>query len=225
MIEKGNTPPTRHYDATSRRTAARATRHAILAAARALFLANGYARTSMSAIANQAGVHIDTIYQTIGRKPDLVQLLFESAISGEDEEIPALQRDYVRAIQAEPSGRRRLEIYAATVGTIMARLQPIHRVVQEAAAAEPALAALWTDIANRRAANMRLFVEDLARVAYLRPDLTIEQAADVIWSTNGPEFYTLLVIERGWPRDQFESWLADTWERLLLVPDNDHDSA
>jgi hypothetical protein len=171
----------------------------------------------MSAIARQAGVHVDTIYQTIGRKPDLVRLLLESAISGTDEAVPALQRDYVQAIRAEPTARGRLDIYAEATCAIMARLQPIHRIVREAAASELALAALWSEIADRRAANMRLFVADLASVAPIRSELSLEEAADVIWSTNGPEFYTLLVIERGWSPDRFAAWLADSWARLLLA--------
>ncbi len=216
MTEKRNPP--RRYDASTRQEAAHETRRAILKAARELFLERGYAKSSMATIAGRAGVHIDTIYEAVGRKPELVRLLLESAISGEDGEVPALERDYVRDMRAEPDARRKLALYAAATCDIQERLQPIHRVIQEAAASEPALAALWMGIAERRSTNMRLLVADLARAAPLRHDLPPEQAADVIWSTNGPEFYTLLVIERGWRREQFEAWLAETWARLLLAP-------
>jgi AcrR family transcriptional regulator len=222
MVEKSNGSSTRRYDTTNRQEGARANRQAILAAARERFIADGYARTPVSVIARQAGVHVDTIYQTIGRKPDLVRLLLETAISGQDEAVPALQRDYVRAIRAEPTARGRLTVYAAAACRIMERLQPIHQVVREAAASEPALAELWSEIAERRASNMRLFVAELIDVAPLRPGLSIDEAADVIWSTNGPEFYTLLVVERGWLPDRFAAWLAETWARLLLA-DNEAD--
>ena len=50
----------------------------------------------------------------------------------------------------------------------------------------------------------------------LRADLSIDEAADVIWATNSSELYVLLTVERGWSPHRFERWLADTWCRLLL---------
>jgi hypothetical protein len=77
------------------------------------------------------------------------------------------------------------------------------------------LAALWAEIAERRAANMRLFVADLATVAPLRLDP--DQAADSVWATNAAEMYQLLVGERGWSPQRYEDFLADTRRRLLLA--------
>ncbi len=50
----------------------------------------------------------------------------------------------------------------------------------------------------------------------LMEDVTPDEAADVIWATNSPEFFTLMVEERRWLPDQFEYWLAQSWIRLLL---------
>jgi hypothetical protein len=88
-------------------------------------------------------------------------------------------------------------------------------MVQQAAPAEPQLAALWREIAERRAANMRRFVAELATVATLRVDL--DEAADIVWATNAPELYQLLVGQRGWSPDRYEHFLADAWHRLLLA--------
>ncbi|MDP4501310.1 hypothetical protein [Nonomuraea turcica] len=71
-------------------------------------------------------------------------------------------------------------------------------------------------IAQRRAANMRLFAQDLAATGDLRDDLDLDQIADVVWSTSSAEFYGLLVLERGWTPDAFQQWLADTWRRLFF---------
>ncbi len=46
--------------------------------------------------------------------------------------------------------------------------------------------------------------------------LSVAKAADIIWSTNSPEFYLLLVEQRGWSPKEFEDWLADAWILLLL---------
>jgi len=43
------------------------------------------------------------------------------------------------------------------------------------------------------------------------------EAPDIIWATNAPELYQLLVGQRGWSPDRYERFLADTWRRLLLA--------
>jgi AcrR family transcriptional regulator len=208
-------PVKRRYDATRRRQAADRTRAAILDAARTLFTERGYAATPMTAIADRAGVAVDTVYASAGRKPELARLLIETAISGTDQAIPAGQRDYVHAIQAAPDADTKIAIYAAAVAAIAPRLAPVLAIIQQAARDEPELAALWIQIAERRAANMRLFVADLAAAAPLRLDL--DEAADIVWATNATELYQLLVSQRGWSPQRYEHFLADTWHRLLLA--------
>ena len=208
-------PVKRRYDATRRRQAAARTRAAILDAARQLFAERGYAATPMTAIADRAGVALDTVYASVGRKPELARLLIETAISGTDQAIPAEQRDYVRAVQAAPDADTKIAIYAAALAAIAPRIAPVLAIIQQAARAEPGLARLWNEIAERRAANMRLFVADLATVAPLRLDP--DQAADIVWATNSAEMYQLLVAQRGWSPQRYEHFLADTWRRLLLA--------
>jgi AcrR family transcriptional regulator len=208
-------PVKRRYDATGRRQAAARTRAAILDAARELFTERGYAATPMTAIADRAGVALDTVYAAVGRKPEVARLLIETAISGTDQAIPAEQRDYVRAIQAAPNAATKIAIYAAAITAIAPRLALVLGIIQQAAHAEPELARLWNEIAERRAVNMRRFVADLATVAPLRLDP--DQAADIVWATNATELYQLLVGQRGWSPQRYERFLADTWQRLLLA--------
>ena len=207
-------PVKRRYDATRRRQAAARTRAAILDAARELFTERGYTATAMTAIAERAGVALDTVYAAAGRKPDLARLLIETAISGTDHAVPAEQRDYVKAIQAAPDAGTKIAIYAEAVTAIAPRLALVHSIVQQAAPGEPDLAALWAEIAARRAVNMRRFVADLATVTPLRLDPG--QAADIVWATNAAEMYQLLVGQRGWTRQRYQRFLTDTWRRLLL---------
>jgi AcrR family transcriptional regulator len=208
-------PVKRRYDATSRREAAARTRAAILDAARELFAERGYAATPMTAVADRAGVALDTVYASAGRKPELARLLIETAISGTDQAIPAEQRDYVQAIQAAPDARAKIALYAAAITAIAPRMALVLGIIRQAVPGEPELAALWTEIAERRAANMRRFVADLAAVAPLRLDLA--QAADIVWATNATELYDLLVGQRGWTPQRYQHFLTDTWSRLLLA--------
>jgi len=51
----------------------------------------------------------------------------------------------------------------------------------------------------------------------LRTDLSDDDIADIIWSMNGPEYWTLLVSDRGWSPGQFGNYLTDAWQRLFLA--------
>lgn len=206
----------RPYSSATRQSAALATREAIIDAARRIFLERGYAGATMPAIAEAAGVALDTVYATVGKKPTLFRLLVETAISGLDKAVPAEERDYVRALRGEPDASRKLRIYAAAVSAIQARLAPLFQVLQAGASTEPELAKLWSEISGRRAANMRLLVENLAATGRLREGLSVGVAADIVWSMNSPDFYLLLVEQRGWSPKAFQSWLEDAWIRLLL---------
>jgi AcrR family transcriptional regulator len=210
---------TRSYNATNRRAAAEETRHSVIEAARECFLKLGYRRTTMAVIAGRAGVAIDTIYATCGKKPEILRELIERAISGQDAAIPALQRAYVQEIQAIPDAGGKLRRYARAIREIQPRLAPLMHVLHDAGSATPELESLWQEIADRRAANMRILAAELVATGQIRQELSIDEVADTIWVMNGPEFYTMLVDERGWSFDRFESWLADTWIRLLLDPD------
>ena len=109
----------------------------------------------MPAIARAADVALDTVYAAVGTKAQLFRLLVESALSGQDTEVPAQERDYVCAIRAEPDAARTLQIYASALAELQPRLAPLFHVLQAAAPLDADLKALWEEISRRRAANMR----------------------------------------------------------------------
>jgi AcrR family transcriptional regulator len=207
----------RGYDNTKRAEQAAATRRAILDSARQLFVHYGYAKTTVEQIAVQAGVAVDTIYASIGRKPALLRELVETAISGRDHPIPARQREYVLQMKAAVDARVSIEIYAAAITEIQQRMAPVFRALRDAAVSDDSCAALWREISERRARNMRDLAAGLRSTGQLRLDLSDEQVADIIWSMNAAEYWDLLVIQRGWTPEQFRIWLTDAWTRLLLA--------
>jgi AcrR family transcriptional regulator len=210
--------PTRRYHSPRRAEQAAVTRRAVLEAARELFVADGYATTTVAGVARRARVAVDTVYATVGRKPDLLREVLETAISGTDVAVPAQQRDYVQAARAATRARDKIALYVEGLVAIQQRLAPVFLAVRDAGAADPGAAALWTSISERRAANMRRFAADLRATGELRADLTDDEVADVIWSTNGPEYWVLLVRDRGWSPRRFGELLVDSWTRLLLAP-------
>jgi AcrR family transcriptional regulator len=207
----------RAYRSSVREEQARRTRLAILGAARLLFSEQGYAATTIAQIAARARVAVDTVYASVGTKPVLMRLLVETAISGADQPVPAEERDYVQRIRAAETAGQKIRIYAEAVTEVNSRLAPIHLVLRDAAAQAPELEAMRTEIVTRRARNMLLFAQDLAATGELRPGLDVQEVADVVWSLNSAEYYSLLVRERGWAPGRLAHWLADTWCRLFLA--------
>jgi AcrR family transcriptional regulator len=207
----------RRYDASRRAAQAAATRAAVLAAARELFVGQGYRATTVSQIAQRSGVAVDTVYAAVGRKPQVLRELVETSLSGTDQVVPAEQRDYVQQIRAAPDARTKILVYAQAIVQIHQRLAPVFLALRDAAITEPDCAALWTSIAERRAANMRLFAAELRATGDLRTDLSDDEVADIVWSMNAVEYWVLLVTQRGWSAERFGEWLGDAWTRLLLA--------
>ncbi|HWO64202.1 MAG TPA: helix-turn-helix domain-containing protein [Umezawaea sp.] len=207
----------RRYEAPRRAERAAATRSAVLAAARELFVARGYAGTAVGDIAAKAGISVDTVYSSVGRKPVLLRELVETSLSGQDHAVPAAERDYVIRVRAAPTAAEKIALYAEAITSIHGRLAPVFLALRDAAVSDRDCAALWREIAERRARNMLDFAADLRATGDLRDDLTDRQVADVVWSTNAVEYWVLLVHERGWTPEEFRGWLTDSWTRLLLA--------
>lgn len=206
----------RPYDVTHRQQQSSMTRQRILDASRALFIERSYHGTTIAAIATAAGVNADTVYALVGRKPVLLRELIEQALSDTDHAVPAEEREHVIAIRAQVDARPMLEMYAHTIGRTHQRLAPLLLSLGAAAPTEPEAQSVWTTIAERRATNMRKLAADLHRTGQLRPDLSVGETADIIWATNSPELFALLVDQRSWTVDRYEAWLAEMWIRTLL---------
>src|SRR3954465_4292759 len=205
------------YHSPRRAEQALATRHAVLEAARDLFVRKGYLQTTVADIAREARVAVDTVYATAGRKPALLREVLETAISGTDQAVLAEQRDYVARVRAAATAGAKIEAYVEGLGEIQPRLAPVYLALRDAATTDPDSAALWREISGRRAVNMRRFAADLRATGELRPDLSDDDVADLVWSMNGPEYWTLLVGDRGWTPQRFGDVLVDAWRPLLLV--------
>lgn len=207
----------RRYRSSRRTEQAAATRDRIVDAARHLVVEQGYAATTVSQVAARAGVAVDTVYAAVGRKPELLRQVLETAISGTDTAVAPEDRDYVRAVRAAPTARAKLAAYVDGLLLLQPRLAPVVLALRDAAATDPESADLWGEITQRRAGNMRDFARDLRATGELRADLDDGEVADIIWSMNAPEYWTLLVDERGWSAERFGAHLVDCWSRTLLA--------
>lgn len=211
--------PRRTYHSPRRREQARATRRAILDAARELFGKGGYVATTMESIAARAGVSPETVYGTFKNKRTLLSNLIDVSMAGDDAPVPILDRSWVQDLRDEPDTRRRLQILARNGRLILERVAPIHDVLRGAAAADPGIASLWELNKSQRFAGQSELIRILAEHDGLRDGLTMRMAADIVFAIGSPETYRLLVVDRRWSADRFERWYGDTLARLLLAPE------
>jgi hypothetical protein len=143
--------------------------------------------------------------------------VLETAISGGEAAVPADERDYVARVRAATSARDKITAYVTGLVEVQRRLAPVFLALRDAAGGDTESAALWKEIAERRAQNMRRFAADLRTTGELRADLSDDDVADIVWSMNGTEYWVLLVGERGWRPERFATYLIDAWSRLLLA--------
>lgn len=204
----------RAYDGSRRRAAAEQTRLGILAAARDLFVRAGYAATSVQEVALRAGVSVDTVYTSVGRKPRLLLAVHDMALAEGPAPVPAMQRDYVRAVQAADGLAAKVETYAAALARFLPQTVPLVDALREAGATDPDCAALHLELSERRAAHMRLLAAELRSTGEVRDDLADDDVADLVWSLNSPEFFGLL-ISRGRSPEEYAALVADVLLRTL----------
>jgi AcrR family transcriptional regulator len=217
MTMERKSPPVntrRRYDSSGRRERARQARDQIIVTAEDLFLTRGYAATTVAAIAEHARVSVETIYKGFGGKPGLVRAIVTRGLAGAGP-VPAERRsDQIRDTEADP--RRILTAWGAFVTEIAPRTAPILALARDAAAGDPELAALLHEVSAARLERMTVNARGLATAGHLRPGITVEQAADILWVYSSAELYELLVTCRGWHAERYGQFIAEALIAALL---------
>lgn len=212
----GDVNPRRRYQSTARQEQARRTRLAIIEAAHRLFLANGFAATTMPAVARAAGVAVQTVYKAFANKPRLAKAVFDTAIAGDDDTAPMLEREALRKVRDEADPHVMFRLYGDFLATVAPRHVPVQLVIRDAAATDPDARAVWAELQAERLAGMTVFATTLHDRGHLRSDITIGDARDTLWTYNSAELYQLLVVERAWTPHNYGRWVANALTAALL---------
>jgi AcrR family transcriptional regulator len=207
----------RPYRSTLREEQARATRRRIVAAGHDLFVEQGYARTTIDAIAARAGVSRKTVFTSVGGKAGVLKLAFDWALAGDDEPVPMADRPEVKVMQEERDPVRLIERWARLNATIACRLAPIFDVLTVAADGDSEAAALQATSEANRSGGARDFVSRLADLGGLRDDLSLERAAAIAEILMDPVPSRRLVIERGWTVDEYVDYV-ERMARAAFLP-------
>jgi AcrR family transcriptional regulator len=196
----------RRYDSSGRRADASARRGRIVDAARRLFAERGYAVTTIDQIAREAGVSPELIYSSFGNKKELLFKVHETAVVGDDEDIPLAQRGAARAIRDEKSQDSQCRFGARLAREVYERSATTWRMIDEAASADPDIQPLRRQREKQRFEDVRTLVEAVASLGVLRHETPV--ATDIVYALSSPDVFLLLVEDRNWSPDDYESWLA-----------------
>ena len=206
----------RPYNSPRRQAQAEQTRHAILSAAKRLFEKQGYAGTSIAEIARDADVALKTVYVGFETKAGVLRALWNRELRGERDDLPVAQQEWYVQVLAEPNPERQVRLNARNSREGKERISAVLDIIRGASQVEPEIAELWNRIQTEYRANQCAVAQSVTEKKALRRGLTVDRAADILWTLNNPDVWHLLVGRRGWTPKQFEKWAADTACAQLL---------
>lgn len=197
------------YNSPRRQQAAAATREAIIEAALELFACQGYARTTVAQIAEAAQVAANTVYTSVGGKPQLLAAITESGTGDPDvaETLTAVAgtSDPAEVIRLTAAGTRQVnERRAKAVAVLLDSAQADHAAAEMLQVTVRYYRETLGTLAGR--------LEDLGAVQ--SPDLN--RAADIFWYLFGWTSWRTLITDLGWSWDAAEQWLAQRGIDALL---------
>jgi AcrR family transcriptional regulator len=206
----------RRYNAEGRRAQARATRKRVVDTARDLFIAQGYAGTSIAQIAEAAGVSAPTVFAGFTSKANLLKTAVETTLVGDLEPVPLAERPQMRHVHAGETAEEVLLRLATLIEEAAPRVCPIYAVVTGAADADPEIAQLARTLDEQRLTGAtRLAATVMQRLGDDDPDRAAE-VRDTIWTLNSPLLYDLLVVQRGWSTQRYGQWIARALTALAV---------
>jgi AcrR family transcriptional regulator len=211
----------RTYDAAKRRERAdeerRVTQRRVVAAAKKLFLADGYTATTMADIAREAGVALQSVYKAGTSKAELLQRVIDVVVAGDDDDVLMADRPTFAAIADETDPRRQVELLAALIASVQERSAPIQVALRQAAAVDAAVAANFDAELQRR---HQTFVALVGRLPAERLRHSREDTTDIAWAIGSTEVFLLLRTRRGWTAEHYLDWLRHTLVEQLLTPED-----
>ena len=191
------------------------TRRRIEQAAALLFTRDGYTATTMQAVADEAGVHVQTIYLAYRTKPALLAASVARLVAGEeDPSTDPGERRWAREVAAAPDPHAKLARYVKQIGDVTPRIAPLIDVLRTTAPAEPDVAAFLEQMERgRREGPLHLLGH--APAGTWRPGLTADQVADIVFAIASPDTFRALTSCQ-WTRRAAEKLIVRMLERELL---------
>jgi len=207
-------PRRRAYNSARRAAQAAGTRERIRAAARECFLAHGFTNTRMRDVAERARVSEATLYLAFPTKAALLADVIRSAVRGPFPATRLVESPQWQTVVTAPT-RELLPRFSVLIEGILHEVAPLLALGAAAASDDADLLERQDHGRLSERATFRTLVETLHRRRALAPQLTLEQATDIVYALASDAVYLRLTRDCAWSREQYVDWLADTLDQGL----------
>ncbi|HEU5085332.1 MAG TPA: helix-turn-helix domain-containing protein [Acidimicrobiales bacterium] len=206
----GTTPTKRSYNSARRAQQAAQTRADVVAAAIELFSTRGWGGTTLAAVAEAAGVSVETIYNGFGSKTGLLRAAADASVTGDTDPVPLAERPEFQAL-GEGTLDERIERGVALMTAIHERTAGVWQAIIEAASGDDEVDGWRLELE----AGRQLDVGRSAEVILGRP--TPERLRTVLWLLYSPEGYRKLVADEGMSPAAYRDLMTDVTRRLAAA--------
>lgn len=186
----------------------------IIEAATELFTERGYVATTLADVAKHAGVGARTVYVRFATKAVLLQRCLDVAIAGDYHRVAVPDRDWFQQAMNAPTAEERLARMARINRELMGRTGPLLQVAQQAEAIEPEIAERAQAARAQTHQAIGGFFRKLAADGLIA-ERNVDWVAETGAVLGQAETYLLLTKTTGWSIEAYESWLVETWTRLV----------
>ena len=212
--------------AATRAERALETRRRMVAVAYRMFCDSGYLGTTMTAVAAEANVAVQTLYYTFHTKAELLGEALGAAVVGFDEwrqpppepiGIDELTQvlTWWDEFESAPDAAVALKVFVHHGVNVLARVAPLVTALHGSAGDADAVSVVRL-AEERRVDSYRAVVRTLVKKGGLRGGLTISEATDVLLALFSAELYQALANGRGWPRARCERFFSELLAMQLL---------
>jgi AcrR family transcriptional regulator len=209
---------TRAYDGSRRAERTRATKRAVVAAAHELFLARGFADTTVDAISAASRVPIATVYRLFRTKTAILKQVIDTAVVGDDAHAALGDRSVVKDAHAADDPKTMTAAFAHVARQVFDNTAALRLVLRVAAALDSEAAELQDSIEEQRRVGQARVARALADKGFLAPGLKEAEARDIVYALMSIDTYRILRLEQHWSGARYERWLANALYRLLVAP-------
>lgn len=202
----------RAYHSSVRNAQATETRARILTAAKHLFESEGFECVTIEKIAKMAQVSAPTVYSLFQSKRGVLRTLM-------DEVFPQNLFDVLVEKSYEATSPKERLLYSAKIARQIYDAERAQMdIFRGATVLAPEFKELEKEREVRRYTRQEATIQAMAEEKSLSKNLTVKKGRDILWAFTGRDLYRMLVVEQGWPSEQYERWLVQLLVTTLIDP-------
>ena len=172
-------------------------------AATQLFASQGYAGTTMEAVAVASGMSVQGVYFAFQTKANLLREAVETATPVRPQ----------RAGESDPDVL--LRGLVADAAAVLDATGALALAVTSAGPADRAAAEVHRHLQEQRSRQARQLVQQVRALRPLAPGVTPKRVSDVVFALLSPQMHALLLRDRGWTTQRYAAWTTSAIGRAL----------